>query len=401
MSGSRRIVRHPRLYVGRAELDRLKRTPRTSFLKAAAEDVARAAEVYCKSPVFDYARDRHNAHLGRARRMQTRVVTLLVRWLQTGESRLREAVLAHIAEMGRWKYWSWIAWRRKDPRPDSIFDLSYGENSATLALAYDWLFHSLSDEERALFHDVARTWVVPAFLRATGRKHRQSWVDRADSNWAAVCAGGAGMLALAMHEELPQTAEMLRRVERTVGLFMRTLTKTGGGWSEGIGYWNYGMRYGFMYLLSHERATGGRHPLLALRATRATLAFAPDFCPNGVPVGFGDSNHWQPLPFHYAAAVRLRRWDVVRTLDEAMPRKFRQGQARTRGQRWSVSSWPDAAELLCLHPRTKPYRVPTKRRVVRLYRGIDWGILADRMPSPRLYLTVRVARRKSPTVTAT
>ncbi len=395
------LLAHPRLYIGRPELQRLRRAPRISFLRAAREEVAGEAEDYCRSAVFDYPRETHNAHLVRARIMQGRVVTLLVRWLQTGDPRFREAALEHVAEMGRWEYWSWITWRQKDPSPDSIFDLSYGENSATLAIAYDLLFDSLSDQERALFLGIVRRWTVRSFLRATGRKHRQWWPDRADSNWAAVCAGGGGMLALSMHEELPEAAQMLSRAEWTMALFMNTLTKTGGGWSEGVGYWNYGMRYAFMYLLSHERATGRKHPLLKLSQTKATLSFPLSFCPNGVPAGFGDSNHWRPLPFHYAAAVRLGSGSVVRALDQLLTEEFRQGEPRLKGR--GKGSWPDAAELLCLHPRgstrsprpeltegrTRARRVPTEKRVVKLYRGMDWGILADRWPGPRLYLAVR------------
>jgi len=387
MSAPTELSPHPRLYVGQAELDRLKRTPRLRFLRAAVEDVTEEADTYCRSTTFDYPPEMHNAHLVRARMMQGRVVTLLVRWRQTGDERFRKAAVAHIAAMGRWEYWSWINWRKKDRRPYSIFDLSYGENSATLAIAYDWLFDSFSDEERSLFQDIARKWVVPAFLRATGRKYRQWWPDRANSNWASVCAGGGGMLALAMYEELPQAAEMLSRTERTMALFMNTLTEAGGGWSEGVGYWNYGMRYAFMYLLSHERATGRKHLLLGLRETKATLSFPLDFCPNGVPASFGDSNHWRPLPFHYAAAARLGCWDVVQALDHLMVEKFGERGPRLKGR--GKGSWPDAAELLCLHPRSRAKRIPASERVVKVYRGMGWGILADRMPNPRLYLAVR------------
>ena len=136
MKETETLLAHPRLYIGRPELERLRRVPRISFLRAAGEEVAGQAEDYCKSPVFDYPREVHNAHLVRARIMQGRVVTLLVRWLQTGDPRFRGAALEHVAEMGRWEYWSWITWRQKDPSPDAIFDLSYGENSATLAVAY-------------------------------------------------------------------------------------------------------------------------------------------------------------------------------------------------------------------------------------------------------------------------
>jgi len=395
MTASETLTPHPRLYIGPRELARARGTPRLSFLRAARDEVARLAEEFAESAVFDYPRDVHNAHLIRARGMQKRVVTLLISWVQTGDDRFRDAAVEHVREMGRWEYWSWILWRQGDRRPEAIFDLSYGENSATLALAYDILHDTLSPEECRLFLGIARRWSVPAFFVATAEETRQSWVTRKESNWAAVCAGGAGMLALAMYEELPESTEMLARVERTMGLYMGYLKETGGGWPEGVGYWNYGFRYAFMYLLSHERATGNAHPLMEQPETRATLAFPVDFSPNGVAAGFGDSNHWRPLPFHYAAAERLRAREVIAALDDAMARLARSSKP-ARGGRWSVSSWPDAAELLCLH-RGKSARRPTVRRnMARLYRGMDWALLSDRLPGPRLYVSIRGGTTKVP-----
>lgn len=395
MTAAATLAPHPRLYIGPRELDRARSTPRLGFLKAARGEVARLAEEFVGSAVFDYPRDVHNAHLIRARGMQNRVVTLLVRWAETGDKRFRDAVIEHVREMGRWEYWSWILWRQDDRRPEAIFDLSYGENSATLALAYDILHGTLSQEERGLFLGIARQWSVPAFFVATAEETQQHWVTRKDSNWAAVCAGGAGMLALAMYEELPESAEMLARVERTMGLYMGYLKETGGGWTEGVGYWNYGFRYAFMYLLSHERATGKSHPLLRQPETRATLSFPVDFSPNGVAAGFGDSNHWRPLPFHFGAAERLKAREVTAALDDAMARLDRSPKP-ARGGRWSVSSWPDAAELLCLHQGKLTRRPAVRRNVARLYRGMDWALLCDRLPGPRLYVSIRGGTTKVP-----
>jgi hypothetical protein len=114
-----------------------------------------------------------------------------------------------------------------------------------------------------------------------------------------------------------------------------------------------------------------------------------------VAAGFGDSNHWRPLPFHYAAAERLRAREVIAALDDAMARLARSSKP-ARGGRWSVSSWPDAAELLCLH-RGKSARRPTVRRnMARLYRGMDWALLCDRLPGPRLYVSIRGGTTKVP-----
>ncbi len=371
------LADHPRLYATEEQLARLARAPSTPLLRRMQEQLVEETEQYEAGPADVPLRSGHNAHLGRARRMQGRVVSLLARWRQSGQERFRRAALDHIRTMAGWEYWSWIAWRRGDPRPEAIFDLSYGENSATLAIAHDWLFGSLSGEELALIVETARDRALRPFLHVV-REGEAGWFGREDSNWNSVCAGGAGLLALSVHEDLEEARQTLPLAEESLEAFMRCLQKTDGGWTEGIGYWNYGMRYAFMYLLSHERATGRPHPLLEPPETRRTLRFAPDFCPHGVPCSFGDSNHWAPLPFHCAAAERL---DEPAVLYRVLSRLEEGGGAG--------GSWPNAAEWLVLLSRSEPRAPEPEEGVARLYTGMDWGFLADRMPEPGLYLAVR------------
>lgn len=373
-----KVIPHPRLYLGIEEQRRACQPARGGLLRRAASIVCEQAEEFVGSPVIEYARPRHNELLMRARIMQTHIVVLLLRWLQTGEERFRLAVLEHVREMHSWQYWSWITWREGDARPEAIFDLSYGENCSTLAIAYDWLHHTLSDAERQPFIESARDRAFLSFLHNTAPKRRAWWYGKPDTNWNTVCAGGAGMLALAMLEDLPEAAKVLARADESVRPFMALLDETGGGWPEGIGYWNYGFRYAFMYLLSYERATGQRHPSLRGPGVKASLGFPIELCPNGVPCSFGDVNHWQPYPFHYAAAVRLGRTDLIPALD-----------ARTSAPGLANSGRPNAAELLLLHPRGKYRRPAPKKHVAKLFRGLDWGVLADRWPAPRLYLSIR------------
>ncbi|MFW6059943.1 MAG: hypothetical protein ACODAQ_07160, partial [Phycisphaeraceae bacterium] len=379
------------LYLGRPELARAGDTAARPLLEAATRHVAAAAEQFTASPEFAFNEHTHNSLLIRARIMQSRIVTLLVRWKQTGEVRFRDAVIEHVRQMGRWQYWSWITWRQGNDDPNAIFDLSYGENSATLAIAYTLLHDTLTDDEAQTFHDIAQRRALGPFLAHTAPGHEAGWFRRPDSNWNTVCAGGAGMLALAMHEQLEEAPEALKRSETSIAPFMRTLQDTGGAWPEGVGYWNYGMRYAFMYLLSHERATGEAHPLIEQPATAATLRFPLDFTPNKVACSFGDVNRWTPLPFHYAAAHRLKDEALIAALDRAVE------PASPDPQRPPAQHWPNAAELLLLHPRTGAADdAPVAQRMLRRYHGQDWCILADRWPEPRLYASIRGGTTKVP-----
>ncbi|MFH1567758.1 MAG: heparinase II/III family protein [Gemmatimonadota bacterium] len=369
---------HPRLYAGPEHLERLTRVPRHPLLAQVRQALLDAVDDYVASPEFEWKLNTHNAHLLRARRMQSRVLSLLVAWRMTKEERYRRAAVEHVLAMGAWEYWSSITWREGNADPLAIFDLSYGENSATLAIAWDWLADTLAAAPRQAFVDLARRRSLRPFLAHTGRQEPAFWFGRADSNWNSVCAGGAGMLALAMHEELPEARRALPRVERSFRPFMAELRATDGGWTEGLGYWNYGMRYAFMYLLSHQRATGRRHPLLRQAATRQTLSFPLDLAPHGIACGFGDANSWKPMPFHYAAAMELGCLELVPRLDALL---------EARGVR--DDGWPDRAEMLLFHPRQRVRAPRSRRPVCKLYRGMDWGVLADRLPDPRIYASIR------------
>ena len=136
---------------------------------------------------------------------------------------------------------------------------------STLALAYDWLAGELSAEERAFFVETAHTRALQPYLARNGVPGEEMWYYRhPNCNWNTVCNGGAGMLALALGELLPESADVLALVEAGVRHYFEFMQED-GAWPEGIGYWGYGHRYGYWYLLSHERATGHSHPLSTSR----------------------------------------------------------------------------------------------------------------------------------------
>jgi hypothetical protein len=381
------LAPHPRLYISADHYRRLRQEPETPVLAAAARRVTDLAQKFLEDPAIVVDETGHNYHLIRARRMQTRVVTLLTEFRRIGDRRYRDEILEDVRRISEWEYWSWITWRQNDPRPEAIFDLSYGENSATLALAFDGLREDLTDAEVALFVETARRRALGPYLHVNGGEKKQGYYRKPDTNWNTVCNGGAGMLALAMGDLCPESEQVVALVEEGVAPFFEFL-RGDGAWPEGIGYWNYGMRYGFMYLLSHERATGRRHPLLERAGTQATLLFPLVFSPNGVPCSFGDVNHFSPLPFHVAAAERFGREDILAELDRRLEARAKGGMSGT---------WPDDAELLLLHPRRR-FRAKAPWKRASLQEGLEWGYLADRWPTPSLYVAVRGGTTDAPHV---
>ena len=379
------LTPHPRLCYGPAEWRQATQPAATPFMQAVDDWLARQAEEWVLTPEVPCADNRHNAHLLRNRDLQGRVMTLIVRWQQTGDALFLDAVVRYIERLGTWRHWSWIAMRAGDDAPDATFDLSYGENSATLALAYDLCHHALTPAQRERFVAIARHWAIAAGLKYC-RSPREGgiwWFGHAHSNWNTVCAGGLGMLCLAMREAIPETGLLLRRVETSIEPYMRHLDQSGGAWPEGIGYWNYGMRYAFLYLMSHERATGREHPLLRRAATRQTLRFPLDFTPDGCAAGFGDVNRWTPLPFHFLAARRLRVGDVGERLREWLARK--------EAPQWLDNTWAPAAAWRLAAPEAprRSGRAAARPRAITHYRGQDWLVLHSPGTSPAGHLAIR------------
>jgi len=388
---------HPRLWISRKTLQQLSGTPRGKHRQSASKTVAQRAEEALKGPDFDWKRNTHNAHLLRAREMQGRVLSLIVRFYQTSDTRFRDAAMEHLRQMGRWTYWSWVTWRQSNPDPLAIYDLSYGENSMTLALGYDLLHPHLSTEERAEIEAISER-PLASFLRHTGKERPAWWFRNPTTNWNAVCVGGAGLLALALDRPSRERQRVLKRVEASLTPFMETLKTCRGGWPEGIGYYNFGLRYAFSYYLGWESFHGKQHPLLRSSPVRQSLLFPLLFSPHGIPSSFGDANGWTPMSFHFAVARTLGEAEVDRELE----------------RRWQVtesgaapeSKWPNAAEYLCLPPLQPSPRKARSRSVWKPRPGdvafrkhypvMDWAVLADRFPQPRLYASIRGGSSEAP-----
>ena len=391
MSTADRSGQSHRLLVNRERWERLRRIPSLPLLQQAAAALDELAEAHIRDRDIPVDETGFNWHLGRAQQLQSRVISLLTQYGRTQDRRFREAAMDYVRVMAGWKEWSWTTWRQGDA--DTIFDLPYGENSLTLALVLDWLAEELSPEERTLLVNTARERCLLPYLAVNGTPGEESWYFRCpNSNWNTVCSGGAGALALALGDACEESARVLALVEESVRQYFEHM-EDDGAWPEGIGYWNYGHRYGYYYLLSHEGAERRPHPLLELPGSRATLRFPLLFSPNGTPASFGDANHFFPAPFHYAAAERYQLGDVIAELDRRFLRMGERGDLTSTNRRLRAC----AAELLLFHPGESAAEIAeTPWPRVSVQRGVEWSYLADRWPHPRLYASVRGGSTEAP-----
>lgn len=380
-----------RLIVTAERWARLRSLPDHPVLRLAAEGLKRDCAVWAADRTITVDETSHNWHLIRARTTQLRVVSLLVQYGVSGNRLFRDAALDYLRDLAGWEYWSWITWREGNADPNAIFDLSYGENAFTLALAWDWLAGELTPAEREGIIRTARQRAFLPYLARNGFPGQEMWYYRKpDTNWNTVCNGGVGLLALALGDAAPESAQILDLVEEGVRHYFEYM-QDDGAWPEGIGYWGYGHRYGYYYLLSRERRDGKPHPLLERPGSRNTLRFPLLFSPNNTPASFGDVNDFSPLPFHFAAAVRYGMTDVLQELD----RRILGLVARDKEALSRTGAWPGLAELMLFHPgEIAPVATDWPRTSIQ--HGLEWSYLADQWPQPRLYASVRGGTTDAP-----
>ncbi len=132
--------------------------------------------------------------------------------------------------------------------------------------------------------------------------------------------------------------------------------------------------------MSLETVRGSTHSWLDNSRVASTVDFPLHFAPYAATTGFGDCNVWAPLPFHYALVERFSRADLVPQLDRLAARATRLP---------SKDRWPYDAEMLLLHPGAARIRHPAQWAGRRQYPVVDWALLVDRWPRPRLYASVR------------
>jgi hypothetical protein len=173
---------------------------------------------------------------------------------------------------------------------DQCVDLFAAETAHTLAETVTLLGDRLPT---ALCHRVREQVehrVLSAYFDDPRPQRWESWAN----NWSAVCAGAAGMAALALVDDPARLDRMVDRVRSAMATF-RSGFGADGGCAEGVEYWVYGFGY-FTYFAEALRDRTGED-LLTADGIRDIAAFpARVALGSGAYVAFSDSTERPMLP---------------------------------------------------------------------------------------------------------
>ena len=186
-------------------------------------------------------------------------------------------VLRELASAKSWKQ-----------RPVIKSFLDCAETSVAVALAYDWLYEKLPDEERqAIEQALVRNVLEPA--RAAYEDPSLLWPRRRD-NCALVSNSGILIASLAVLERYPDLSTRLVVKSLAACRNIFEIFAPDGAWPEGLSYWSLAMRYAGLMVAALESTFGDSFGL----ANRPGFAQTGDFAlhtvgPFGAAFNFGDS----------------------------------------------------------------------------------------------------------------
>ena len=177
--------------------------------------------------------------------------------------------------------------------------LSVSEMMHAFGIGYDWLYHGLTDAERTTIRealwDKGLSYSYAGYNNVTVEGMDRTWPYKTH-NWNFVCNGGSAIGAMAIMDEMPDECSfMLRGAFGYTQILLPTFDPD-GAYPEGLGYWDYAMRYITPMLQSMESAFGtdfGYTEALKEHGFSKTGDFPVYLTsPFGPYFSFADSKYW-------------------------------------------------------------------------------------------------------------
>lgn len=250
---------HPRIMINKTELSRLKEDiKKDGYKKKWAKNLIASADKSLNTPPpvyesYDGTRMAHTAAgLG---------VTFGMAYLLTDDTKYVDAAWTQLKEVCSWMDWN----------PSHYLDT--GENSADVAMAYDWLYNGLTDEQRKHIEEgLYRNGV----MRTALANHGVTWGGRLyklQDNWSLVCNGGVYLASVALLDVYPEVcADNISQFTHGVEAALKGFAPD-GGWHEGPGYWGYAIQPFLKMVDTSMGVFGTEYGLMSSQGLNDTAAY--------------------------------------------------------------------------------------------------------------------------------
>lgn len=261
---------HPRVYMTASdfELQREKYKTDEQFKKI-ADAVIEKADQMLDSEGFSYKYDDAMRMLNTATAVWENFTLWGYAYNMTGDQKYLDRVYKELQALDKFP----------DFNTSHIIDTGFFASG--LAIAYDWFYNGFNDEQRELakrvcfdkcFKTLASIHYGQISSASSGSK---GWGSaKGGSNYNGMINGGIISCAIATMECDPEfCADALSNSIRSIEYILQNLMP-GGGWSEGVSYWQYGLQFIMSSIVSLQNVFGQDYALSKTMGMESTLNFA-------------------------------------------------------------------------------------------------------------------------------
>ena len=277
---------HPRIFLNAADFDRI-RTSDDPIYAAGRANVIKAADAFMEKPLLHYDIPDGIRLLAVSRATLARSLNLGLAYQITGDEKYAERLWRELENAAGYKDWN------------PYHHLDVGEMCNAVAIGYDWLYHYLTEEQRAVLRAALQKNGFEAtmddYLDRERRRSYRWYQDDPGDNWKFVCNGGATVALLAICDEddvdMPLLEQVFEYAFEDTYRAVRTMYHPDGSYIEGFIYWNYASDYLGHYVWALKSALGTDYGLCDYEPVRTSAYYVKRLCSNTFRAfNFGDAS---------------------------------------------------------------------------------------------------------------
>ncbi|HTF29208.1 MAG TPA: heparinase II/III family protein [Flavitalea sp.] len=228
--------------------------------------------------------------LGTSREALRRIFMLSYAWRMTKDPAILKRAEKELLAVSAFSDWN----------PSHFLDVA--EMTMAVAIGYDWLHASLSEQSRTLIKGA----ILKKGIEPSLDPKNNSWL-KAEHNWNQVCNAGMTYGAMAIYEDHPELAKkIINRALETIVISMSDFGPD-GAYPEGYGYWGYGTSFNVMFISAIDKLFGKDFGLSAKPGFLKTAGFLENMTgPSGKPFNYSDAGGnggLQPAMFWFASKL--------------------------------------------------------------------------------------------------
>lgn len=278
---------HPRVMLNEQLLtDMLRRVKESERSAAIAASIIKSADGVIRTYSGGFPAE-ETASVEKGRVLPPRAETLAMAYLLTGDEQYAHQAARVINAAKGWSTWVY------EFHAGLLADLGTAGALRHLGVAYDWAYNGMTEAERRECRETIGIG-LSAWLEAV--RGGVWWYRSPRYNWTPVCCGGGGLAALALLGEDPNAITVLAEAYPPLVRFLGW-GGSDGGYSEGTGYWGYGVGHATLYAEALQVFTGREVDLFEHPFLQATWQFPLYMhCPPAGTINFADCGYGRPDP---------------------------------------------------------------------------------------------------------